>query len=59
MPTRSIASYTEKNMNSKIGVQRAMVVDINKNDNSEELKDDSNKKSNKSQGRKRKNVTPN
>jgi hypothetical protein len=30
MHTRTIASYIEKNMNSKIGVQRAMLVDTNK-----------------------------
>jgi hypothetical protein len=30
MLVRTIASYTEKNMNSKIGVQRAMLVDTNK-----------------------------
>jgi hypothetical protein len=30
MHTRTIVSYIEKNMNSKIGVQRAMLVDTNK-----------------------------
>jgi hypothetical protein len=30
MLVRTIASYIEKNMNSKIGVQRAMLVDTNK-----------------------------
>jgi hypothetical protein len=57
MLTRTIASYTEKNTNSKIGVQGAMLVSTNI-DNSEEVEDDSNKKSKKRQGWKRKNVTP-
>jgi hypothetical protein len=30
MLARTIASYTEKNMNSKIGVQGTMLVDTNK-----------------------------
>jgi hypothetical protein len=46
MLTRTIASYTEKNTNSKIGVQGAMLVSTNI-DNSEEVEDDSNKKSKK------------
>jgi hypothetical protein len=29
MLVRTIASYTEKNMNLKIGVQRAMLIDTN------------------------------
>jgi hypothetical protein len=29
MLVQTIASYTEKNMNSRIGVQRAMLVDTN------------------------------
>jgi hypothetical protein len=54
----TIAYYTEKNTNSKIGVQRVMLANTKWNGNSEEVDDDSNKKINKRHGRKRKNDTP-
>jgi hypothetical protein len=59
MLARTIASYTEKNMNSKIGVQGAMLVSTIETIIARRLRMTPTKRAKKRRGRKRKNVTPN
>jgi hypothetical protein len=54
----TIASYTKKNTNSKIGVQRAMLVGTNEMIIMRRLRMSPIKRVKKRQGRKRKNATP-
>jgi hypothetical protein len=54
----TIASYTEKNTNSKIGVQGAMLVGTNETVTVRRLRMTPTKRAKKKWGRKRKNVTP-
>jgi hypothetical protein len=59
MLARTIASYTEKNTNSKIGVQGAMLVSTIETIIVRRLRMTLTKRAKKRRGRKRKNVTPN
>jgi hypothetical protein len=59
MLVQTIASYTEKNINSKIGVQGAMLVGTNKMITTRRLRMTLIKRAKERQGRKRENVTPN
>jgi hypothetical protein len=54
----TIASYTEKNMNFKIGVQGAMLIDTNEMIIVRWLRMSPTKRAKKRQGQKRKNVIP-
>jgi hypothetical protein len=58
MLARTIASYTEKNTNSKIGVQGAMLVGTNETIIVRMLRITPTKRAKKRRRRKRKNVTP-
>jgi hypothetical protein len=58
MLARTIASYTEKNTNSKIGVQGAMLVSTIETIIARRLRMTPTKRAKKRRGRKRKNITP-